>query len=520
MPCHQSTFDFLDSIDNELVQYNDLLVTKGFSNTKLLAHSTYQDISELPVGHRRLLINEVSKIRSPHCKGLLAALDVDTMCTLSTPKSHNIFGPKELFPLKQNQLEPNTKINNYTYLTPMDKHLSSVQNDIESKEVEIQKQKCDIEDVSTRLISDDDLDSRLTCSFCHTKGHRKNRCSCNKCITSVSYGKMCLHKNELKELDTMKAQLWKLMKEKQTLDSECEKIQESILANSRSFPQAIHSTLMNSNKWKYLTMYGKEVVPLTKVINFDISVLQKYYNNCVPDDLVCESELFESIINMYDTKVHSAMNTLEMKLKNSVREIDNCIKKTHMNNISQPVATSILACTPASTQNNPETYMSSGSGHIENDFSIQTTPTQMSQLTQHFTPTPVTCNNLSNTQIYEKIIRKIPRLFQTKRDRLIMVTNIVFPRLRKNVNHVHLMTLLTWGILHVMGHWHSGDGTDPHNTCLCNRGNSVPKITPCQNHLHLTTLLTLANNHKVPFFKSSLSIFWHMTNSTKNLKLN
>ena len=255
MPRHQSTFDFLDSIDDELVQYNNLLVTKGFSNTKPLAHLTYQDISELPVGHRRLLINEVSKIRSPHSKGLLAALDVDTMCTFSTPKSHNIFGPKELFPLKQNQLEPNTKIDNYTYLTPMDKHLSSVQNDMESKEVEIQKQKSDIEDMSTHLISDDDLDSRSTYSFCHTKGHRKNRCRGNKCITSVSCGKMCLHKNELKELDTMKAQLWKLMKEKQTLDSECEKIQESILANSRSFPQAICSTLINSNKQKYLTVW-------------------------------------------------------------------------------------------------------------------------------------------------------------------------------------------------------------------------------------------------------------------------
>ena len=109
------------------------------------------------------------------------------------------------------------------------------------------------------------------------------------------------------------------------------------------------------------------------------------------------------------------MNTLEMKLKNSVREIDNCIKKTHMNNISQPVATSILAGTPASTQNNPEAYMSSGSGHILNDFSIQTTPTQMSQMTQHFTPTPVTCNNPSNTQIYENYSKNTQAILNQKR---------------------------------------------------------------------------------------------------------
>ena len=413
MPLHQSTFNFLNSIDDELVQYNDLLVTKGFSNTKLLAHLTYQDISELPVGHRRLLINEVSKIRSLHSKGLLAALDVDTS-TFFTPKSHNIFGPKELFLLKQNQVEPNPKIDNYTYLTPMDKHLSAVQNDIESKEVEIQKQKCDIEDMSTHLISDDNLDSRSTCSFCHTKRHKKNRCSGNKSITSVSCGKMHLHKNELKELDTMKAQLRKLVKEKQTLDSECEKIQESILANSRSFPQAICSTLINSNKRKYLTIYGKEVVLLTKVINFDISVLQKYYNNCVPDDLVHKSELFESIINMYNTKVCSATNTLEMKLKNSVREIDNCIKKTQVNNISQPVATSVLTSTPTSIQNNLERYMSSGSGYIANDLSLLKMPTPMSQVTQHFTRTP-SVNIPSHTQTYENYAKTTQAISNPKR---------------------------------------------------------------------------------------------------------
>ena len=79
MPHHQLTRDFLESIDDELIQYDSLLLSKGFSNVRLLAHLTYQDIVELPVGHRRLLINEVSKIRSPHSKGLLAALDVDTM---------------------------------------------------------------------------------------------------------------------------------------------------------------------------------------------------------------------------------------------------------------------------------------------------------------------------------------------------------------------------------------------------------------------------------------------------------
>ena len=102
-----------------------------------------------------------------------APLNVTTMHNVSTPKLHNVFGPKELFPLTSKNTEPNSKIDNYTNLTLMDKHLSRVQNDIESNEDEIQKQKYDIEDVSQHLSTDDDLDSRSTCSFCHYKGHKK-----------------------------------------------------------------------------------------------------------------------------------------------------------------------------------------------------------------------------------------------------------------------------------------------------------------------------------------------------------
>ena len=73
MPYPQTTSmeNFLRDIDEVLVQYTSLLCSKGYSNTRVLAHLTLPDISELPIGHRRLLINEVNKIQSPHSKALL-----------------------------------------------------------------------------------------------------------------------------------------------------------------------------------------------------------------------------------------------------------------------------------------------------------------------------------------------------------------------------------------------------------------------------------------------------------------
>ena len=335
-----STENFLCEIDPDLVQYSSLLVSKGFTNTKVLAHLTYQDIYELPIGHRRLLINEVSKIRSPHSKALLSSIDAQELQIIQGQSDH--LQPRELFPSTPTTstgpacpgVDP--RIDDYHYSTPMDKHLNRVMNDIETKDVEITKLRCEIDSVSDRM-DDDDLDSRPCCSLCHERGHKKNRCTGAKCLTSVSCGRMRLHKDEMKAIDGNKATLKKLVKEKTILEAECEKIQESIRTNNRSFPQAVRSHLINSNKPKYLTMYGDAVVPLTKIINLDLSILQKYYDNRVPQNLHEESRLFEQIICTHNSKFKSSKTSINAKLMESVRKIESRIHRSDvLPNIGTP----------------------------------------------------------------------------------------------------------------------------------------------------------------------------------------
>ena len=233
-----STEMFLREIDEDLIQYGSLLISKGYTNTQVLAHLTLQDISELPIGHRRLLINEVNKIRSPHSKPLLTALDCQELQTSGT----NSLQPKELFPnsTTNSPNEPPSgavsatvdwRIVEYQYSTPMDKHLNCILNDIEIKDTEIAKVRAELESVSS-CSDDDDIDSRPCCSLCHERGHKKNRCMGAKCLTSISCGRMRLHKDELKQIDASKNDLKKLLKEKSTLESECERICESIRTNN------------------------------------------------------------------------------------------------------------------------------------------------------------------------------------------------------------------------------------------------------------------------------------------------
>ena len=140
----------------------------------------------------------------------------------------------------------------------------------------------------------------------------------------------------MKAIDGNKATLKKLVKEKTILESECEKIQESIRTNNRSFPQAVRSHLINSNKPKYLTMYGDAVVPLTKIINLDLSILQKYYDSCVPANLDEQSRLFEQIICSHNSKFKSSKTSINAKLIESVRKIESRI---HCSDVLPPIGT-------------------------------------------------------------------------------------------------------------------------------------------------------------------------------------
>ena len=110
----------------------------------MLAHLTLQDISELPIGPKRLLINEVNKIRSPHSKALLTAMDCQELQT----SGKNALQPKELFPnsiidsrnepssgATQSAMSPTVdrRIVEYQYSTPMDKHLNHILNENRDK---------------------------------------------------------------------------------------------------------------------------------------------------------------------------------------------------------------------------------------------------------------------------------------------------------------------------------------------------------------------------------------------------
>ena len=329
MAHYESVYDFLHDIDPALVNYLHVLDSKGFSSMKTIVHLSFDDVPSIPLGFRKLLLNEISKIRSPHSKQLLN--DHDKLCIMHESRHDSRLQPKQLFSNSETTtVDRNPKLDNYTYSSPMQKHLNRIIDSMENKEKEIIKLKNKIDDLLARSLSRSP-DARVTCSLCHQSGHKKTSCNLSPCVTSLSCGKMRLHKNELKNLETQKATLKKLFKEKSDMEGEAEKVRESIDIRNRSFPEALRSCLINSNKQEYLVEYNGQVVPLTSKINLHLAILQKHYNNKVPENLEEESTLFSEIITAHRERFKRydcSKDKLGMKLKEKVTDIEKRVNDT------------------------------------------------------------------------------------------------------------------------------------------------------------------------------------------------
>ena len=95
MAHYQSVYHFLHDIDPALVNYLHVLDSKGFSTMRTIVHLSFDDVPTIPLGFRKLLLNEISKIRSPHSKQLLN--DRDKLCIQDASRHDSRLQPKQLF---------------------------------------------------------------------------------------------------------------------------------------------------------------------------------------------------------------------------------------------------------------------------------------------------------------------------------------------------------------------------------------------------------------------------------------
>ena len=185
-----STGEFLSQIDPSLTEYSALLVNKGYSTTRTLAHLTLGDVPEITLGLRQLLIHEATKLHSPHTRQLMNEKDVASANTISdqhiisdspivisddSSSRSTALRPKQLFPGNSNQSNHNSgdttlNLTTYDYQSPIEKHLSRLFVQISEKDIEIEKIKSEIDCMKPPEESLAD-NVAITCSKCHMVNH-------------------------------------------------------------------------------------------------------------------------------------------------------------------------------------------------------------------------------------------------------------------------------------------------------------------------------------------------------------
>ena len=112
----------------------------------------------------------MNKIRSPHSKALLTAIDSQELQTAGIESLQ----PKELFPHNHSDSSGtldtvdwekiDRRIEEYQYSSPMDKHLNHILNDFEMKDNEITKLRSKLQSMSSHLDDEDAVNSWPCCS--------------------------------------------------------------------------------------------------------------------------------------------------------------------------------------------------------------------------------------------------------------------------------------------------------------------------------------------------------------------
>ena len=279
-----STGDFLSQIDSSLSEHTALLVNKGFSNTQTLAHLSISDIPEIPLGLRRLLIHEVGKLRRPLNRQLLNHKDCNSGSLLAAVSNFQsdspivisddsnsksmVLRPKQLFPLRNSGDnfvvdQKSVALSAYEYQSPMEKHLSTVLTEISQKELEIEKIKAEIESMKPTDYTNGDTVA-ITCGRCHQDNHTKRRCVDPPVPLLFHVVRLGFTSQSSRWLKIKKVQLKNLIHDKVSLESESKKIASTV----KTFPQAVKTALINSNKKGYLTIHKGKFVPLTTSFMF------------------------------------------------------------------------------------------------------------------------------------------------------------------------------------------------------------------------------------------------------------
>lgn len=312
MDGRQKTAAFLSELDEDLLIYEHELKKRGFTSSASLKYLRENDLEEIGMaeGHKRLLMNAVSKLQSPQISQQLLMkeskstsakkrrLPFEQIATAGSSANFVNFVNEELLlgddgrgpqPVSQGNIfdirhlsskQVPTHASTSGIETPVQRLLRHKRDEIGKLREELQEKNVNIKEFLSGIHEAQEENmtgqSSPACGQCHLRiGHTRRNCSLSPCKSVYSCGLIDKHpdqKQQKKALENQKTQLQRKIAKLQAEHDSYAKAKTSV-ENSKA--KGIENELLSACPSRYISANGNKNWML---LNKDVALLEKKIN--------------------------------------------------------------------------------------------------------------------------------------------------------------------------------------------------------------------------------------------------
>ena len=293
----QKTNVFLLSLDEDLLVYEEELKKRGFTSSATLKYIRENNLEEMNMaeGHKRLLMNAVSKLQSPQAQQITTK-ECDNMMSKSKKKrrisyaTSNINKPsspsseqpfidsdeeERQLSISNEQTRANTSTNGIE--TPVQRFLRHKRDTIGELQSNLEQKRARLSGMrnSIYLVQEQNTNkqSNSSCGNCHLRlGHTRRNCTFSPCRSVYSCGLLEKHPDEKKSMSALQNETSQLEKKIQKLQAEYDSYVKVKTSSDHSKTKQIEDKLVAENPSRYINANGAKNWML---LNKDVAILEK-----------------------------------------------------------------------------------------------------------------------------------------------------------------------------------------------------------------------------------------------------
>ena len=193
----RSIENFFEDIDADLARYAAEFRRNGFTSDKTMKYWREEDFNTLtvdvPPGHRRLILNMVSKLRTPemkpHKRKLSPKKDYAQETLTGAPRSK-----RNILSVVESKVEAHKRA-----LSPVERFIKIKEEELTSKNDEIAEKKRELDEWLENIENVATINRKSTgtkCSNCHLRNHTVRTCVGEKCSSAFLCGDLAKHSDE------------------------------------------------------------------------------------------------------------------------------------------------------------------------------------------------------------------------------------------------------------------------------------------------------------------------------------